>query len=108
MRAQQKWAYMTMVLGIEVVYARTLGMFYVEFLQAVFMYELDTCFMSPCIERTLGGSHHRVVRRLMRRQLRMVLGGRWVYPSMEEATVGVGLQEVDTYVSRRHNTVVHI
>ena len=33
--------------------------------------------------------------------------GVWVYPPIEDAMVESGLQEVETYVSRRQNTITH-
>ena len=61
--------------------------------------------MSPHIGRTLGGLHHRVDRRLTGRQMRRVCDGRWRYTPLEEEMYEAGLQEVETYVSCRHNTV---
>ena len=57
------------------------------------------------MQRVLGGFHHRVVRRLTGRQPQKGRYGGWVYPLLEDVMAEVGLQEVETYVSRRQNTV---
>ena len=77
-REQNKWARMTRVLGREGADALTLGMFYMEVVQAVLLYGLETWVMLPHIGRTLGVFHHRVVRRLTGRQPRRGLEGSWV------------------------------
>ena len=57
------------------------------------------------MHRVLGSFHHRVVRRMMVWQLRKGWGGGWVYHPLEDAMVEAELQEVETYVSCRQNTV---
>ena len=54
---------------------------------------------------TLGGFHHRVALRLANIKPRRDMMGRWVYLPMEEEMKSVGLDEVETYVLRRQNTV---
>ena len=62
--------------------------------------------MTPHMHRLLGGFHNRVTCRLTGRQPRKGRYAGWVYPPMEDYMVKVGLQEVETYVSLRQNTVV--
>ena len=66
----------------------------------------DTWVMYPHIGRNLVDFHHRVDQRLTGWKLQRVLDGMWMYPLMTEAMSEVVLQEVETYVSRHHNTVV--
>ena len=85
------------------------GKIYVSVVQAVIIYRSKTWVMKLRIGRVLGGFHHRLARSLMMRKLYRRQYGVWVYPlveeTMEEEMMKAGLKEVDTYVSRRHNTV---
>ena len=58
------------------------------------------------MKRVLSGFHHRVACRLTGRQQQKILDGGWFYPPLEDAMAEAGLQEVETYVSCLHNTVV--
>ena len=62
---------------------------------------------TPHIGRVLGGLHHRLARRLTGRQPWRGQDGGWVYTSLVDAMKEAGLQEVETYISRRHNTVAN-
>ena len=104
-KARKKREWLLRVLGREGTYDRTSGIFYVALAQAILMYRSETWFMYPCIGSMLGRFHHRVVQRLMGKQTSRRTDGTWVYPLLEEAMVEVGLQEVETYVACRHNTV---
>ena len=104
-KAQQKWARPTGVLVIEVLDAKTLGRIYVAVLQAFFLYGPETWVMKPRIGRYFGGFQHRADHRLTEWQAQREVFGRWLYPLMTEAMDEVGLQEVETYVSCRQNTV---
>ena len=57
------------------------------------------------MQRVIGGSHHRLARRLTRQQPRKGQDGVWVYPPMEDVMAESGFQDVETYVSHRQNTV---
>ena len=54
---------------------------------------------------SLGVSHHRVDRKLTGGKPRRGLYGVEVYPLLEDLMSEAGLQEVDTYVSRRQKRV---
>ena len=84
--------------------AWTLESIYVAVVQAVLLYISETWVMTPSIVRDLGIFYHRVARRLLGRKLRRVIDGIWRYPRLAEAMEEAGLQDVDTYVSRRYNT----
>ena len=57
--------------------------------------------MTPRIGRVLGGFRHRVYHRLTGRQPRIVRDRVWTYPLLEDVLTEMGLQDVNTYVSRR-------
>ena len=71
--------------GRKVAYARELGLFYVSVAQAVLLFGSETCVMSLCIGRYLGGFHHRVARRLKGYQPWRLLDETWVCPQLTEA-----------------------
>ena len=52
----------------------------------------------------LGGFHQRVARRLTGVQPWRGWDDVWAYPFLEDAMAEAGLQEVETYFSRRQNT----
>ena len=89
----------------EVEDTQTLIQIYLAVLQSVLLYGSETWFLTPCMQRVLGGFHHKVARRLTGRQLRKGRDGGCVYPPLEDDMEGSGLQEVDTYVSFCQNTV---
>ena len=69
------------------------------------LYGLETCVVTPHIGRILGGFHHRVSHRLTGRKPHQGRDNVWLYPLPEDAMVEAGLQDVETYTSRCHNTV---
>ena len=71
----------------------------------VLLYGSETWVLTPRIKRVLGRFHHRVACRITVSQTQKVRYGGWVYPPLEDAMVEAGLQEVETYVSLRQNTV---
>ena len=73
--------------------------------QSVLLYGSETWVLTLRMKRMLGGVHHRVAHRLTGRQPRKGRDGNWVYPLLEDAMAEVGLQEVETYVSRLQKTV---
>ena len=60
-------------------------MFYIVVVQAVLLYGSETWILTPHIERTIGGFHHRVVWRLEGRMPQRNLDRTWKYPYLEEA-----------------------
>ena len=61
--------------------------------------------MNPHIRRVLGGLHDRVALRMMGRQPRQWRYGVWTYPPLEDVMAEMGIQEVETYVSRNQKIV---
>ena len=103
--ARQKWARLTRVLISEGVDARTLGHTYLTVVQSVLVYGSETWVLTRYMKRVLGGFHHRLAHRLtgIKPQKRWDIG--WFYLLLEDAMAEAGLQEVETYVSRRQNTL---
>ena len=64
--------------------------------------------MTPMMERSLSSFQHRVVRRIIRRDLRIREGGSWEYHSLEEAVAEAGFEGIGKYVTRRHNNLSSI
>ena len=104
-KERRKWARLTRVLSREGEDARTSGQIYLALVQLVLLYGSETWVMTPRIGRVLSRFHHRVDRRLTGRQPRRGRDGVWVYPTLEDAMLGAGLQEVETYACRRQNVV---
>ena len=82
------------MLGIEGTDAQTLLILYVAVVQALLLYRLERWVMSLLIGKNLGGFHNRADNILTGHQPQRVLGGRWLYPLLEEAMAEAGIQEV--------------
>ena len=91
-------------LGQEGADPRTSRNFYKAVLQVTLLLGTESWVVSPFILRILGGFHHRVSRRLTNMQLKRDVMGRWIYLPLDAATKSVGMEEVEMYVFRRHNT----
>ena len=102
--ARQKWARLTHILIREGSDAQTLGQIYLVVVQSLLIYGSDTWVLTPRMKRVLGGFHHRVDLRLTGRQPWKGRDRGWVYPPMEDVMAEAGFQELETYVSRHHNT----
>ena len=63
--------------------------------------------MSPRVGRTLGGFHHRMAHQMETMKLSRDMMGRFLYPPLYKAMMSVGLEEVETYVLCRQNTITH-
>ena len=61
--------------------------------------------MKPRIGRTLGGFHNRVDCFLTGIESTRYIVGRWEYLPLVESIVAVVLEEVETYLLQRQNTV---
>ena len=73
--------------------------------QSVILYGSDMWVTTMRIGRVLGGFHHRVARRQMGRQPQIKWDSLWFYHPLEHVMVEAGFQNMNTYVSRRYNTV---
>ena len=61
--------------------------------------------MNQNIGMPVGRFHYSVALRLAKMQPRRDMTGRWVYPPLDEDMMSVGMEEEETYVLRRQNTV---
>ena len=104
-RARQKWVWLTRILIREGANSQILGQIYLEAVQSAVLYWSDTWVLTPCMNSFLVGLYHRVARRLTGRQPRKGRYRGCIYPPLEDAMAEVGLQEVETYVSRLQKTV---
>ena len=104
-RASKIWERLFQVFVCEGEDERSLGMFYIVVIQGVLIYGSEKWAAFPHIGRMLGGFHHRVLRRLTGNMTQQNLDRMWAHPSLEEAMTEAGVQEVETYVTRRRNTV---
>ena len=77
-RERKKWAQMTRVFIREGAYAWISGRIYLTVVQSDMLYGLETCVMTPGIQKVLGKFHHRVTRRLTGRQPWRRRYGIWV------------------------------
>ena len=82
-----------------------LGTFYLALVQAVLIFGLVTWVISPHTGRMLDGFHHQVIHGLLRNKPRRQVEMSWFYLSLETEMLEAGLDEVETYVARRQNTV---
>ena len=104
-KARRKWTQLTRVLGREGRDACTSGQIYLAVVLSVILYGSETWVINPHIGRVLGGFHHRVACMLTGRQPQQGRDGMWKDPLLEDAMTEAVLQEMETYVSLRHNTV---
>ena len=75
----------------------TLGCFYVVIVQAILLFGLEMWVFMPHIRCLLGGFHNRVAQQL--------LGDLTWRRADGESMRADGIKEINTYVSRRQNTV---
>ena len=85
--------------------SRTSGHIYLEMVKSVLLYGSETWFLIPRMQRVLGGFHNRVACRLTGLQPQKGRDKGWFYLPLEDTMTEAGLREVETYVSRHHNTV---
>ena len=69
------------------------------------MFRLETWVVTPHIRYMLGGFHHRVARRLLGYFQGRQEDEAWEYPPLGDVMRLAWLEEIETYVSRRQNTV---
>ena len=69
------------------------------------LYGSEIWVVSPSIGKTLGRFHHRMVQRLTGKMTQKNLVGIWKYPFLAKAMLEADVQEVETYISCRQNTV---
>ena len=85
--------------------AWTSGQIYLAVIQSVLIYRSETCVKKTRNSRVLGSFHHRLAFRLTGRQPQIWRDVVWIYPLTENEMIEAGIQEMETYVSFRQNTV---
>ena len=108
-RAQGKWVQLEKILGREGVDRRTAGRFYAMVLQAVLLFGSKTWVLTPRLEKTLEGFHHRAERQMAGMGLKCQRYGTWVYTTIGAELKIVVLEKIGvifpTARTRSHNTL---
>ena len=73
--------------------------------QAVLLFGSETWVLTPRLDKSLEGFHHRVARQMAGMVTKRQRDGTWVYPPIGAAMAMVGLEENGVYIARRQNTV---
>ena len=81
------------------------GIFYLMVVQVVLLFGSETWVISPHIRRVMGCFHQQVLRRLTGRQPIRQADVNWYYPALATTMEEAGLEEVETYVTLRQNTI---
>ena len=84
---------------------RKVGRFYVVMVQAVLLFGSETWVLTPRLEKSLEGFHHRAVWRMAGMGPKRQCDGTWVYKPIEAALAMVGMEEIGAYIDRRQNTI---
>ena len=79
-KARNSWERMSRVLRPEGADLKVLGPFFKAVVQALLLFGAEKWVMNPSMERSLSSFHHRVARRVIRRQPRRWGDGSWDYP----------------------------
>ena len=104
-RVQVKWRHLEKILGREGVDRRKVGRFYVVMVQVVLLFGSETWVLTPRLEKSLEGFHHRAVRRMASMGPKRQRGGTWLYTLIGAALTMVGLEEIGVYITCCQNTV---
>ena len=67
--------------------------------------EVVQFILTTFMEKTLGGFYHQLGRWITGKLHRKISDGSWHYPLLADAMRTVGLEELETYISWKHNTV---
>ena len=89
-KAQKIRARPPRILGREGVDTWTLGSFYLSILQAALLFGAETWVVTPHIRYILGGLHHRVARKILKKKPRRREDGTCYYPHMGKDMWEVG------------------
>ena len=95
-KARNRWAWMSRILGQEGADHWNLGNFYEVVVKSTLLFGAESWVMPPWNRRTLGGFHHRVAHQLETMQPKRTGVGMWIYQPLDEAMKAVGLKEVET------------
>ena len=73
--------------------------------QVVLLFGSETWVLTPRLEKSLEGFHHRAVWRMAGMGPKRQCDGTWVYKPIEAALAMVGMEEIGAYIERRQNTI---
>ena len=96
---------MSSILGREGADPRNLGHLYLAVVKSVLLFGAETWVATLCIGSLLERFQHRVDISLVVIQPLQCMDGIWIYPPLEYSLRASVLEEMETYISRRHNTV---
>ena len=99
-RAQVKWRRIVKLLGREGEDRITAGRSYVVVMQAVLLFGSEMWVMTPRLENSFEGFHHRVVRQMAGMGPKLQQYGAWVYPPIGAALTTVGMDGIGVYIDR--------
>ena len=75
--------------------------------QAMILFGSKTWVLTPSLEKSREGFHHRAVRRMAGMVTKLKQDGTWVYTTIGAALEMVGLEETRVYIACHQNTVAH-
>ena len=106
-KEREKWAWLSRILEREGENVRVSGNLFKDLIQAVLLFGSEMWVPTPCTGQPMGGFQHRVDLRIMGKKTWRPQDGSWEPPPppLEEAMREEGMEEVEEYVLRRHNTV---
>ena len=93
-QAQEKWGRVVNILGVEGADKRTEGKLYVAVVQGLLFFRLDMWVVTPFLEKSLTGFHHRAVWRMVGMGPKLQLKGKWIYLPIRVALETVGIEEI--------------
>ena len=79
-------------------------MFYKAIVQSTLLYGCEMWVITPQIQQSLDGFHHRIARSITHRKARLV-GDKWVYPLIGPVLAEAGLRPMSEYVANRRRTI---
>ena len=94
------------ILGREGADRRKAGNFYVAVVQAVLLFGYEMWVLTPQLEKSLKGFHHRAVRRISGMFPKRQRDGKRVYTPIMAALGMVGLEKIVVYIELLQNMVV--
>ena len=82
-----------------------MGRFYKYIFRQILIFGSYTWVATPGIRRSLEGFHHRVVRKITGKHPQQQSNEIEQYPLLEKLMQKSGLEDMETYISRRKSTV---
>ena len=101
--AQNIWAQLSRILDREGEDLRTSGHLYLAVVQAIMLFGAETWVITLRIGRLLGSFHHGESRKMAGMKIWRRMYRFCAYPQLEYAMWLVGFEDMESYISRRHN-----